>query len=93
MSPETLPMTAPPAGSPFNGRDMPELMTPPQVAQLLGVNVTTLRNWRHAGAGPRFVTLSSRTIRYRLADVRAFIDRNTSSDADGTSSQHKVATP
>jgi predicted DNA-binding transcriptional regulator AlpA len=29
--------------------------------------------WRGTGDGPRFVRLGHRTIRYRLADVEAFI--------------------
>ena len=49
-----------------------ELMTPEQVAELVGVNTGTLANWRSDGKGPRYV--KSGRIRYRKSDVWAFIN-------------------
>jgi predicted DNA-binding transcriptional regulator AlpA len=37
------------------------------------VSITTLRNWRCLGEGPRFAKIGKRCVRYRRADVEAFI--------------------
>ena len=47
-----------------------------QAAEHLGVKVATLRSWRRAHKGPCFVRLG-RLVRYRVADVEAFIEANT----------------
>jgi predicted DNA-binding transcriptional regulator AlpA len=51
----------------------PQLLLPSDVATLLGVGVRTLERWRSTGEGPRFIRLSSKTIRYTDAAVQAFI--------------------
>ena len=43
-----------------------------RAAQLLDLRVKTLRRWRWAGKGPRFIKLGS-AVRYRTADLDAFI--------------------
>jgi hypothetical protein len=43
-----------------------------RAAQLLDLRVKTLRRWRWAGKGPRFVKLGS-AVRYALADLDMFI--------------------
>ena len=57
-----------------------------EVEQRFGIKVRSLRNWRHRGAGPRFVRLSPRMVRYRVSDIRAFIEarlaRNTADITD-----------
>jgi predicted DNA-binding transcriptional regulator AlpA len=50
------------------------LLTDSEVAALLGASLQTVRNWRWRGEGPRFVKLGGRMVRYRPADVQAFID-------------------
>lgn len=50
------------------------LLDEKQVAEILRVAVTTLRNWRVARRGPPFVKLGLRAVRYRLADVERFIE-------------------
>jgi predicted DNA-binding transcriptional regulator AlpA len=52
----------------------PSLLTAAQLATLLGVRDQTLAEWRVLGTGPRFVRLSARAIRYRRADVDAWLD-------------------
>lgn len=47
-------------------------MTPEQVADLLQLSVKTLAHWRVNGTGPRYARLA-RFIRYRRADVEAFM--------------------
>jgi len=42
-----------------------------EAAELLAVSVSTLRNWRCMGAGPRYYKLG-RAVRYDPADLRAF---------------------
>lgn len=61
------------------------LITEKDVAARLGLSPATLRNWRVAGRGPRFVKLS-RAVRYRPADVAAWVasgERQSTSDKGG----------
>lgn len=57
------------------------LLTDTEVAALCGCAVQTLRNMRWRGEGPRFVKLGGRMVRYRPADVRAFIGGTTADAA------------
>jgi predicted DNA-binding transcriptional regulator AlpA len=50
------------------------LLTDTEVAALCGCAVQTLRNMRWRGEGPTWVRLGGRMIRYKPADVQAFID-------------------
>lgn len=54
--------------------DLEKLLTPAQTADLLGVNVQTLANWRHQGRGPAAVKIASNRNMYDPADVRAWIE-------------------
>ena len=45
------------------------LLSPSEAAAFLGVHSNTLRSWRSAGTGPRYVQHSGRTIRYRISDL------------------------
>ena len=55
-----------------------------KAAQLLDLSVKTLRRWRWAGKGPRFVKLGA-SVRYRLSDLDEFIaaGRRTSTSDNG----------
>lgn len=53
-----------------------KLLTPPQVAERLAVTVDTLRVWRWAGRGPRYVKVQ-RAVRYNEADIERYIRENT----------------
>jgi hypothetical protein len=46
------------------------------LARRLKVARSTLQNWRYTGRGPRWIKLG-RLIRYRVADVDAFLAANT----------------
>ena len=48
-----------------------------QAAKYLAVSARTLRNWRTRGGGPKFVKMSGRCIRYRIADLRDWIEKRT----------------
>jgi len=49
------------------------LLTEEQVSQRWGFAVKTLQSWRAQRRGPKFVRFSQRMVRYREADVEAFI--------------------
>jgi predicted DNA-binding transcriptional regulator AlpA len=51
------------------------LLTEPEVAQVVGHTANTLKHWRLHGKdkGPKPVRMPSDSIRYRVADVRAWL--------------------
>ncbi len=67
---------------------MPELLSPPALvneagaAHVLSLSVKTLRRWRWAGKGPRFVKVGA-AVRYDPAELATFIEagRRTSTSA------------
>ena len=54
-----------------------DLLTTKQVAAWLGVSYQWLEVGRTRGYGPRFFRLSYKHLRYRRADVLAYIEANT----------------
>ncbi|WP_058954275.1 MULTISPECIES: helix-turn-helix transcriptional regulator [Kocuria] len=52
------------------GKDM---MTTHEVCELLRVDRTTLWRWRRAGVGPVPVEVGPRALRYRRAEVEAYL--------------------
>lgn len=54
-----------------NGR---RLMTPGQLAELLGVSEETLAQWRSQRRGPAYVKVEGRLVRYRQADVEVYLE-------------------
>ncbi len=60
----------------------PKLLKEAKAAAILDVEVATLRRWRWAGKGPRFVKIGA-AVRYDPGDLTAFIEagrRNSTSD-------------
>ncbi len=60
----------------------PRLLKEAEAAAILKLKVTTLRRWRWAGKGPRFVKVGA-AVRYDSADLSAFIEagrRSSTSD-------------
>ena len=53
--------------------EVPRLLAPAAVAEMLGLTERTLERWRITGEGPRFVKLSRSTVRYVVDDVSAFV--------------------
>ena len=51
-----------------------DLLDERKAAAILGASVQTLRNWRWRGQGPRFHKIGQRLVRYRRADLEAFIE-------------------
>jgi excisionase family DNA binding protein len=56
------------------------LLSVDEVAQILGVPVKTLYQWRHKGVGPVGLRVG-RHLRYRAADVSEWIDRRAAEEA------------
>lgn len=54
-----------------------QLLSTAQVSNLLNLRAATLKKWRVLGTGPKYIRVGTRTVRYRLADVKRFV-------ADGT---------
>jgi len=52
--------------------ETPQLLTVNEAAEYLRIAPGTLRNWHHAGRGPR-VTKVERCVRYKRSDLEAFI--------------------
>ena len=58
--------------------DLPNaLLKEAEVASILSVEVATLRRWRWAGRGVRWIKLGS-AVRYDPADIAAFIEAGQS---------------
>ena len=53
-----------------------ELVDEASLAARLGVSRSTLQSWRYSARGPRWIKLG-RLIRYRVADVDAYLEANT----------------
>lgn len=52
---------------------VPELLTPPEAAIFLNSPIRTLENWRARGGGPAFIRVGTKTVRYHVDDLRAWI--------------------
>lgn len=50
-----------------------QMMSPKQLGEMLGMNTKALRYWRSRGEGPRYFKLSPNVVRYRRADVEAWL--------------------
>ncbi len=63
----------------------PRMLKEREAAELLAMEVTTLRRWRWAGKGPRFLKIGG-AVRYDLADLETFIvaSRRHSTSTDRT---------
>ncbi len=54
-------------------------LTDVEVAEYLNISVSTVRRWRQAGGGPRWVRLAgSSSIRYPIADLEAYVANSPS---------------
>ncbi len=64
--------------------DSDALIRQEEAARLLGVSPRALEAWRYRGGGPKFIRISGRCIRYRRADLQAWIaerERHSTSEA------------
>jgi len=63
-----------PVGAPANVNSPGDILTDEQAAALLAVEPRTLRLWRHTRGLPH-MKITSKIIRYRRADLDAWLDR------------------
>ena len=61
--------------------DPGDLLDEKEVAAILKCGINTLRNWRSLKKGPPFVKVGERLVRYRRADLAAFVTGDTSKAA------------
>jgi predicted DNA-binding transcriptional regulator AlpA len=54
-----------------------DLLKPREVAKALRTTENGLRRWRATGKGPRFIKLAGKAVRYRRADVVAWLQGQT----------------
>jgi excisionase family DNA binding protein len=50
-----------------------DLLRQEEAARILNVTSRALEAWRHRGGGPRYIRISGRCIRYRQADLHAWL--------------------
>src|SRR5882762_428950 len=50
------------------------LISEKQLQDILGVGFQTLKRWRRAGTGPRYIALGPRRLAYRPSDVNAWLE-------------------
>ena len=53
------------------------LLTTEQVAAITGLSKRALEGWRHRKEGPKYIELNPKVVRYRWADLRAFLAART----------------
>ena len=58
-----------------------KLLTPPELADLLGIPEATLAQWRYRHVGPPYVKVG-RHIRYRVEDIEAWVEAQTVTPED-----------
>ena len=56
------------------------LINETEAARFLGYSIRALQNWRVRGGGPRFVKVSSRSIRYRRRELNEWIEQHLRSN-------------
>ena len=54
-----------------------DILTPDELAAEYRISTRTLANWRALRTGPKFMKFGLRAVRYRRADVEAFVAGDT----------------
>lgn len=66
------------------------LLKEDEVAQILNMEVATLRRWRWSGHGPRFIKIGG-AVRYDPADIDAFVESGRRSSTSDPGPQSAIA--
>ena len=66
----------PTSGSDVSLTELSELLTPKEVAQILGVCRATLLRMRNSGRFPEPIYMSARKLRYRRRDLTDWLEKN-----------------
>jgi len=64
-----------------------QLLTTAELGEYLGVSKQSLAQMRTNGTGPRFIRASAGNIRYRWAEVMAWIEANSHESTDEYTNQ------
>ena len=81
--PESLPIADTASSEPDQTLFWEGLIDERRAAEFLSLSVRTLQGFRHRGGGAVFYRISSRCIRYRRSDLRAWVEaRMRSSTSD-----------
>ncbi len=82
--PAPMPDSAPPTKEPISPEEFwNSLINEKAAGDYLGLTDRTMQAFRQRGAGPRYIVISSRCIRYRRVDLKAWADarlRSSTSD-------------
>jgi predicted DNA-binding transcriptional regulator AlpA len=75
---------APGRSNKYAGRIQPgDLATTEEVCEVLGITPGAAAQMRYAGRGPKFIKITGRQVRYRWADVEAWLDQRSRTQTDG----------
>jgi len=66
------------------------LLTPGEVAQITGLSVETLAQWRSQRRGIPFVKVSRNCVRYRQSDLDRWLEERIVSDVVGTTTERRL---
>ena len=77
----------------MNYHDEPRtiLLDEKKAADLLGVSVRCLQGWRYRSGGPKYVRISRRCCRYRLADLESWIAQRIATSTSDTTEAERLA--
>jgi len=63
--------------------ELAELSKRKELADFTGLSVQTLARWAVEGVGPKITKLGGTAVRYRKADVLAWLERESTKDGAG----------
>ena len=66
------------------------LLTPGEVAQITGLSVETLAQWRSQRRGIPFVKVSRNCVRYRQSDLDRWLEERIVSVVDGATTERRL---
>ena len=66
------------------------LLTPGEVAQITGLSIETLAQWRSQRRGISFVKVSRNCVRYRQSDLDRWLEERIVSVVDGTTMERRL---
>jgi predicted DNA-binding transcriptional regulator AlpA len=78
-------MQTPPASARPAWAASSKLLTADEVAEITGLSIETLAQWRSQGKGPLYLKISRNCVRYRQSDLDAWlVERIVRTDQDGS---------
>lgn len=69
------------------------LLNEHQVAEVLGLSVKSLRRWRAAGAGPRFIKVNGFSVRYAVGSLLVWLNQQPQGGADVPPAARRAGRP